>query len=119
VKKTKKEMASPGRAGKSPQAQSDLKSMFEPPSPESVAAIQKLAERQLSPEEFLARIAAPMSPEEEAGNLELIAWFQRRYPTPAERLAYARRAYAPCQRWMPKSPCDRSAPGSGSRAPTS
>ena len=92
--------AGPGRA--SPEAQADPKLTFQPPPPESVAAVEELAERQLSPEEFLARIAAPMSPEEEAGNRELIAWFQRRYPTPAERLAYARRAYARWRRGMPR-----------------
>jgi hypothetical protein len=29
--------------------------------------------------------------------LSLVAWFRRRYPTPADRLAYVRRAY---RRWQ-------------------
>ncbi len=32
----------------------------------------------------------------------LIRWFRRRYPTPAERLAYARRAYSRWQAGQPK-----------------
>ena len=51
---------------------------------------------ELSLEEWRAGLAAPMSEEEEAEILSLIGWFCRRYPTPAERLAYARRAY---RRW--------------------
>jgi hypothetical protein len=43
----------------------------------------------------------PVSPDEEAANLDLIRWFRRRYPTAAERLAYVRRAYA---RWTTALP---------------
>ena len=58
--------------------------------------IRALGERELSPEEWRAGLAVPMSREEEAEILSLARWFCRRYPTPAERLAYVRRA---CRRW--------------------
>ncbi len=50
----------------------------------------------LSPPEFERRLALALSEldGEELENLSaLIGWFQRRYPTPKERLAYARRRY--------------------------
>lgn len=74
---------------------------FHPPSSETVARVRKLAERRLTAEEFESIVKAPMSEAERAGILELIAWFRRRYATPAERLAYARRAYKRWQRGMP------------------
>lgn len=58
---------------------------------------QSLTERQLTPEEFRAYEQAPISASEREGTLALVDWFCRRYPTPAERLAYVRRAYA---RWQ-------------------
>ena len=67
-----------------------------PPSPETVAWLRVLAERRLSPEEFNAALAIPLDDAERDETLSLIAWFCRRYPTPAERLAYVRRAY---RRW--------------------
>ena len=48
-------------------------------------------ERRLSPAEFEARVAAPMTDVERADLEGLIAWFCRRYPSPAARLAYHRR----------------------------
>ena len=63
---------------------------------DALAKARALAERRLSAEDFAAGLAVPMSAEEEAEARALIAWFRRRYPTPAERLAYVRRAYA---RW--------------------
>jgi hypothetical protein len=51
-------------------------------------------------EEFERRVRASLEELEgpELENLqELLGWFQRRYPTAKERLAYARRAYA---RWV-------------------
>ncbi len=72
---------------------------------------EKLADRQLTPEEFRAYELAPMSTSEREGTLALVAWFCRRYPTPAERLAYVRRAYARWRRSRPLgSPPRRSAP---------
>jgi hypothetical protein len=63
---------------------------------ESAEEAQALVDRQLTPEEFRAYEQAPMSASERDGTLALVEWFCRRYPTPAERLAYVRRAYA---RW--------------------
>jgi hypothetical protein len=62
-----------------------------PLSPEA----QAIYETPLSPEEFAARLGAALADEEQMqANLELCRWFLRRYPTAAERLAYARRKYA-------------------------
>jgi hypothetical protein len=58
--------------------------------------IQAESERQRSPAEAEAYLAAPVSDRERDEVLALVAWFRRRYPTPAERLAYVRRAY---HRW--------------------
>lgn len=60
------------------------------------ALIAELANRQLSAEEWRAQEAIPLSPEEIEHTLALVTWFTRRYPSAADRLAYARRAYA---RW--------------------
>jgi hypothetical protein len=68
----------------------------QPPNAQERARIRALAERTLSPEEFRSALAVPIGPEEMEENRELIRWFCRRYPTPAARLAYARRAY---RRW--------------------
>lgn len=66
------------------------------PSPEALARVRALAERRLSPEEVRAALAVPLGRAEEEESRSLIRWFRRRYPTPAARLAYARRAY---RRW--------------------
>jgi hypothetical protein len=68
-----------------------------PPTPEALARIRALAERELSAEEVKAALAVPLDPAEEEEARSLIRWFRRRYPTPAERLAYVRRAY---RRWV-------------------
>jgi len=39
---------------------------------------------------------SPITPREREDALALVGWFRRRYPTPASRLAYVRRAY---ERW--------------------
>ena len=62
----------------------------------TIARIQAIAERTLSAEEFRAALAVPLGEAEEEEARSLIRWFRRRYPTPADRLAYARRAY---RRW--------------------
>ena len=74
---------------------------FAPPSPEAIARIQAIAERVLSAEEFRAALAVPLGEAEEEETRSLIRWFRRRYPTPADRLAYARRAY---RRWTTARP---------------
>jgi hypothetical protein len=63
---------------------------------QALERVRILAERRLSPEEVDAALAVPLSPEEEAETRALIRWFCARYPTPAQRLAYERRAY---RRW--------------------
>ncbi len=61
--------------------------------PEDLASFH---ERSLGPGEARAYLDAPMTEAEREEILALVRWFRRRYPTPAERLAYVRRAYA---RW--------------------
>jgi len=67
------------------------------PSPEVIAKVRALSERQLSAEEVEAALRTPVSDWEREEILSLVAWFRRRYPTPADRLAYVRRAY---RRWQ-------------------
>ena len=71
------------------------------PSPGALARIRALSERQLSPEEVRAALAVTLGEREEEESRALIRWFRRRYPTPAERFAYARRAY---RRWLAAAP---------------
>jgi hypothetical protein len=71
------------------------------PAPAAVARLRALAERQLSPDEVRAALAVPLSELEEEESRSLIRWFRKRYPTPADRLAYARRAY---RRWQAAGP---------------
>jgi hypothetical protein len=71
------------------------------PSPASVARARQLSERNLTPEEFDAWVRAPLSEEERENTASLIRWFLRRYPTPADRLRYAREAYARWRRSLP------------------
>jgi hypothetical protein len=52
-------------------------------------------------EEFRAALTVPLSEAEEEETRSLIRWFRRRYPTPADRLAYVRRAY---RRWTKTRP---------------
>jgi hypothetical protein len=77
---------------------------FAAPDRETLARVRALAERRLSPDEVRAALAVPLGETEEEDNLSLIRWFRRRYPTPAERLAYVRRAY---RRWLNAQPKDR------------
>lgn len=76
--------------------------LLEPPDAHTLARLREMAERRLTPEEFNAYVNAPMSEEERAEILAGIEWFMRRYPTPAERLASARRAYAQWARSIPR-----------------
>jgi len=71
------------------------------PGPAALARIRALSERRLSAEEIRAALAVPLGEREEEESRALIRWFRQRYPTPAERLAYARRAY---RRWQAALP---------------
>ena len=66
-------------------------------SAEAIARVRALTERQLSPAEVEAVLRIPIDENEREEILSLIRWFRRRYPTPADRLAYVRRAY---RRWQ-------------------
>ena len=70
----------------------------------------------LAPEEFERRVRASLAELDgpEGENLgDLIRWFTRRYPTPAERLAYGRRAYARWAAQHPSPPAPRPASRAG------
>ena len=67
------------------------------PSKETTARLRAWTERQLTAEEARPWLDSPISDDERAEVLALVGWFRRRYPTPAERLAYVRRASA---RWL-------------------
>ena len=69
---------------------------IEPPSQETQARLRELSERRLTAEEVREALAIPLGDPEREESASLIRWFRRRYPTPGERLAYARRAY---RRW--------------------
>ena len=60
------------------------------------ARLRDESNRTLSPEESRAYLTTPVSEREREDVLGLVQWFLRRYPHPADRLAYVRRAYA---RW--------------------
>ena len=77
--------------------------LLNPPSPAALQRVHELAERRLSREEFDAYVHAPMSESERHEILSSIAWFMKRYPTPGERLAAARRAYYQWSVSMPGS----------------
>jgi hypothetical protein len=81
-----------------------------PLSPEAVRRARALAERELSADERRAYESTPMTDGEREGILALIRWFRRRYPTAAERLAYARRAY---KRWAGAGDRSRSGGAAG------
>jgi hypothetical protein len=59
-------------------------------SDEQRAELEEVENRTLSADEFAARVQSPWSEDELESFAELVSWFQRRYPTPAERLASAR-----------------------------
>jgi len=64
------------------------------------AALASFHDRALSPAEARAYLDAPITKAERDEVLALVRWFRRRYPTPADRLAYVRRAYARWQRTL-------------------
>lgn len=67
---------------------------FVPSSPETIAAARAYAERELTDDEAAAYLATPMTEDERAEILAQHDWFVRRYPTVAERFAWARRQQA-------------------------
>jgi hypothetical protein len=71
------------------------------PSEAALLRLRRLADRRLSPEEFQAGLDAPMSEDERNEILALIRWFRRRYPTPGQRLASARRSYLQWRKGQP------------------
>lgn len=64
--------------------------------PELRARIAAQTERRVSAEEVRRAVHDPIPASECEDVLSLVRWFTGRYPTPAERLAYVRRAY---RRW--------------------
>lgn len=69
-----------------------MKFRAKPPA-EQLEKIRVLASQALPPEEFIRLATSPMSEEEREEKRSLIAWFNRRYKTPLERLNYARKVY--------------------------
>jgi hypothetical protein len=67
-----------------------------PPSAETIRRLREEYERPLTPEEYRAQRAIPLTEQEIEETRELVRWFRGRYPTPAERSAYIRAAIA---RW--------------------
>ena len=66
---------------------------IEMPDAEALRRVRAIAERRLSADDFEAYVHAPMSAAERQEILSSVAWFSKRYPTPGDRLAAARRAY--------------------------
>lgn len=59
--------------------------------------INQLTERRVSADEVRRALQDPVSAAEREDVAALVRWFTIRYPSPLERLAYVRRAYA---RWQ-------------------
>ena len=72
------------------------------PSQAVLDRLRELGERRLTAAEFDAYVHAPMSDAERQEILASIAWFKKRYPTPAERLAAARHATSQWSLGMPR-----------------
>jgi hypothetical protein len=64
-------------------------------------AVRRLLDRTLPADEFQRLLAIPLTDAEREDTRTLVRWFTRRYPTPAERFAYIRRARA---RWLGRAP---------------
>ena len=62
----------------------------------TLGPLAQAADRTLRPDEARAYLDAPITDGERDEVLALVRWFTRRYPSPADRLGYVRRAYA---RW--------------------
>jgi hypothetical protein len=63
-------------------------------SPADRAELEAWENRRLSPEEFEARVRAPWTDHEREDFDNLVRWFNRRYPTPLQRLAATRHLVA-------------------------
>ena len=63
--------------------------------------IAHLVDRRLPVDEFERRIAAPITDQELEETADLVRWFTRRYPTPKDRLRYARRKF---EEWTRRAP---------------
>ncbi len=61
------------------------------------SGLQDEIDRVLTPEEARRYLETPITEAERAEVRALYHWFTRRYPSPLERLAYVRQAYA---RWQ-------------------
>ena len=73
------------------------------PSGPLAARLREEYERTLSADEVRAYLAVPILDRERDDTLSLVRWFRRRYPDPADRLAYVRRAYARWRRAFPRT----------------
>ncbi len=65
-----------------------------------IESLASFSNRELDTAEVRAYLDAPVSDAEREDFLALVTWFRRRYPTPAERLAFVRRAYPRWQRTL-------------------
>jgi hypothetical protein len=65
---------------------------------EQRAELEAWEARRLSPEEFAARVAVPWTDWEREDFAALVAWFNRRYPTPLDRLRATRHLAAQWER---------------------
>lgn len=69
-----------------------------------MARIAEFANRQLTEGEVRAYLDQPIAASEREEVLALVRWFCARYPSPVERLAYARRAHARWRRAVSRDP---------------
>jgi hypothetical protein len=56
--------------------------------------VAELIEHRIGIDELQRELERPITDDEREETAALIRWFTRRYPSPEERLAYVRRAYA-------------------------
>lgn len=70
--------------------------------PEARAELEAWENRRLSREEFEQRVNAPWTEREREDFAALCAWFNRRYPTPGERLRAIRHLAAQWARNRPR-----------------
>lgn len=68
-----------------------MSDQVERPDSATLAEARSHAERELTAAEFKAFLESETTDEALAEKRSLVEWFTRRYPTPADRSAYARR----------------------------